>query len=152
MPTYADLAVYNRYGQLTALVEIKNKPGTSRTWAARLRRNRRAYGGEEQADFFLLVTPDKLYLWKNATTAAPIDEPIYEIDTQDLFAPYDTRAAREGHPRSSYGLELLVAAWLSDLMRADIPLDQLPNGQQWLLESDFVSAVHAGHLADEVRV
>ena len=117
-----------------------------------MRRNRRAYGGEDQANFFLLVTPDKLYLWKNAPTASPLDEPTYEIDTQALFAPYYAHAAREGHALSSYGLELLVVAWLSDLMRADISLEQLPNGQQWLLESDFLSAVHAGHIDDEVRV
>jgi hypothetical protein len=117
-----------------------------------LRRNRRAYGEKDQADFFLLVTPDTLYLWKNATIATHVDEPTYEIDTQALFAPYYACAARQGHARSRYGLELLVVAWLNDLMRADVPLEQLPNSQQWLLESGFLVAIQAGHIADEVRV
>jgi hypothetical protein len=34
-----DLALYDRDGQLTAVAEVKNKVGTSREWAARLRRN-----------------------------------------------------------------------------------------------------------------
>lgn len=151
MPFYADLAVYNRHGRLIALVEIKNKSGTSRTWATGLRHNRLAHGEDPQADFFLLVTPDTLYLWKNA--APCLDEPTYVIDAQPLFAPYYARAGMEGRVRSRYAFELLVAGWLSDLLRADIPLEQLANGQQWLITSGFFQAVRDGHIVDDaVRV
>ena len=68
MSSYAELAVYNRHGQLTALVEIKNKLGTSRAWAAQLRHNLLAHGGYDTADFFLLATPDWLYLWHTFRT------------------------------------------------------------------------------------
>ena len=39
----ADLALYNSHGRLTGIVEIKNKMGTSREWAARTRRNMLAH-------------------------------------------------------------------------------------------------------------
>ena len=64
----ADLALYNRDGQLIAVVEVKNKLGTSAIWAAQLRRNILAHGGFQNAPYFLLMTPDRIYLWKDAGT------------------------------------------------------------------------------------
>src|SRR5712692_3129010 len=37
--SYVDLALYDHNGRLTAVAEVKNKQGTSREWAAKLRRN-----------------------------------------------------------------------------------------------------------------
>ncbi len=37
MVPQADLSIYDRNGQLTGVVEIKNKLRTSREWAAKLR-------------------------------------------------------------------------------------------------------------------
>jgi len=44
MSSSADLALYDRNGQLTAVAEVKNKLGTSREWATQLRRNILAHG------------------------------------------------------------------------------------------------------------
>ncbi len=44
MTSPADLTLYNRDGQLIAVAEVKNKQGTSREWAAKLRRNILAHG------------------------------------------------------------------------------------------------------------
>ena len=44
MSARADLALYSSHGQLTAIVEIKSKMGTSRDWAAKTRRNILAHG------------------------------------------------------------------------------------------------------------
>jgi len=54
MVPQADLSIYDRNGQLTGVVEIKNKLRTSREWAAKLRRNILAHGGFRNIDFFLL--------------------------------------------------------------------------------------------------
>ena len=50
--SYVDLALYDHDGRLTAVAEVKNKQGTSREWAAKLRRNLLAHGGHYKADFF----------------------------------------------------------------------------------------------------
>jgi hypothetical protein len=152
MSSYADLAVYNRHGQLTALVEIKNKPSTSRAWAAQLRHNLLAHGGYDTADFFLLATPDWLYLWKNVSTAPPLAEPTYVINAQPLFTPYCVDAGLDGRAFSNHAFELVVIAWLSDLIRSDTPPEQHAKGQRWLVESGFLPAVHNGRLAYEVSV
>lgn len=84
----ADLALYDRSGRRTGIAEIKNKRGTSRDWAARTRRNLHAHGRASSADFFLLVTPDRLYVW-GGTGSEPIQgPPIYEADTRPRLAAY----------------------------------------------------------------
>src|SRR5438034_1927434 len=148
----ADLALYDRNGQLTAIAEVKNKLGTSRAWATQLRRNVLAHGGHYNADFFLLVTPDRLYLWKNAGAMPMLIQPTYEINAQPIFAPYFARAGVDPHNVSSHAFELIVAAWLSDLVRAEEPLEQSTSGQKWLVESGFATAVRDGRIAYEVTV
>ncbi len=59
MHTRADLAVYNSHGRLTAIAEVKNKMGASADWAARTRRNMLAHGDFGNAEFFLMITPEK---------------------------------------------------------------------------------------------
>ncbi len=92
MSPRADLALYDRDGQLTVAVEVKNKLGTSAEWAAKLRRNLLAHGGFYGGSFFLLVTPDRVYLWKGAGAEPDLSPPPYEIDATPLFASYFTRA------------------------------------------------------------
>jgi hypothetical protein len=152
MSSYADLALYNRNGQLTAIAEVKNKLGTSREWATQLRRNILAHSGHYNADFFLLVTPDRLYLWKNADTTPTLIEPHYEINAEAIFVPYFSRAGVDPHNVSGHAFELVVAAWLSDLVRAEGLPEQAANGQKWLVESGFLTAVRDGRLAYEVTV
>ena len=152
MSSYADLALYDRNGQLTVIAEVKNKLGTSREWATQLRRNILAHSENYNADFFLLVTPDRLYLWKNAGTTPSLIQPDYEINAEPIFAPYFDRAGINPHNVSGHAFELVVAAWLSDLVRAGEVPEQVPNGQKWLVDSGFLTAVTDGRLAYEVAV
>jgi hypothetical protein len=152
MLPYADLALYNCNGQLTAIVEVKNKLGTSREWAIQLRRNILADSGHYNAVFFLLVTPDRLYLWKTAGTPSAILQSQYEINAEPIFAPYFDRAGVDPHNVSSHAFELVVTAWLSDLVRSEELPEQYTNEQKWLVESGFLTAVRDGRLAYEVTV
>ena len=152
MSSFADLALYDRNGQLTAIAEVKKKPGTSRAWAAQLRRNILAHGGYYSAAFFLLITPDRLYLWKDAGASPTLVEPTYEVDSQPIFAPYFARAGVDPDNVSEQAFELAVAAWLGDLIRSEEPPEKLANEQSWLLESGFLMAVRDGRIEYEVTV
>jgi hypothetical protein len=150
MPSsYADLALYDRDGRLIAVAEVKNKQGTSREWAAKFRRNMLVHGGYSQADFFLLVTPDRLYIWKNAGITPTLVQPTYELDAQPLFAPYFERAGVNPSDISGQAFELVVAAWLGDLVRSEEQRVALTNGQRVLAESGFLTAVRDGRIAYE---
>ena len=148
--SYPDLALYDRDGQLIAVVEVKNKQGTSREWAAKFRRNMLVHGGYYKADFFLLVTPDRLYIWKNAGTTPTLVEPTYELDAQPLFAPYFERAGVNPSDISGQAFELVVAAWLGDLIRLAEQPESLRNGQSWLVETGLLDAVKNGRIEYEV--
>ena len=82
----ADLAIFDRSGQIAAVAEIKRQLGTSCDWAAQVRRNLLAHGIRRLAGYFLLITPDRLYLWKDAGTNPDKVPPTHEADMQPEFA------------------------------------------------------------------
>jgi hypothetical protein len=150
MSIYADFALYDRNGRLIAVAEVKNKSGTSREWAAKLRRNFLAHGGFQNADFFLLVTPDKLYLWKEASAEPAVVKPAFEVDAQPIFKPYFERAGVNPADVSGRAFELVVAAWLGDLIRLAEQPENLSNGQSWLVETGLLDALRDGRIEYEV--
>ncbi|MGH8557523.1 MAG: hypothetical protein ACRESZ_08690 [Methylococcales bacterium] len=150
MPSpHADLTLYDRDGRLVAIAEVKNKHGTSSDWAAKFRRNLLVHGGYFQADFFLLVSPDRLYIWKNASIKPILIQPTYEIDARPFFAPYFERARVNPENSSGQAFELVVAAWLADLMRSEEQEEIVPEGPSVLAESGFLAAVRQGRIAFE---
>ncbi len=146
MISQADLALYDRSGRLAAVAEVKNKRGTSPEWAAQTRRNILAHGRPYNADFFLLVTPSRLYVWKDAGTDSSPIPPSYEADTQSTFAPYFESAGVDPDRISGHAFELVVAAWLSDVTRAEETMDGLGPSQSWLVKSGFRTAVKDGRI------
>jgi hypothetical protein len=58
-----DLSVDNRSGQLALVVEVKSKINASPEWAARFRQNILAHGTFPKAPYYLMVFPDRFYLW-----------------------------------------------------------------------------------------
>ena len=146
MAAVADLALYDRGGRLTAVAEVKNRRGTSREWAALTRRNILAHGASSDADYFLLVTPDRLYLWKDAGTDPVPTPPAFEADTRSEFAPYFERAGLDPCHVSGSTFELLVSAWLGDVIRTEGEGEKFAGGRSWLAESGFHTAVKDGRV------
>ena len=140
----ADLTLYDRDGQLIAVIEIKNKPGTSNEWAAKLRRNILAHGRFRPTDFFLVVTPDKLYIWKEAGIQPDFILPTYVIDAKPIFKTYLKAANIESDTISSPAFELVVGAWLGDLI-----LSENNSSEAWLIESGLLDAAKNGRVEYE---
>jgi hypothetical protein len=142
-----DFALHSRDQRLTTLVEVKSKPNTSSGWATQLRRNRLAHGNpSRRGDYLLLATPDRLYLWKGASDDPAPLQPSFEADAQPLFAPYFERAGVRAEGASPEAFELVVAAWLGDLVRAAEPREKLAAQQPWLVDSGFLDAVVGGQI------
>lgn len=80
-----DLAVDNRNGQLVLVVEIKRKTNISPEWAAKLRCNILAHGTFPKAPYFLMVFPDKFYLWTDVGAFQEQSEPTYMIDASPIL-------------------------------------------------------------------
>ena len=141
-----DLALYDRRGRLTAVAEVKRKLGTSAEWAAKTRRNMLAHGGLTHPEFFLLVTVDRLYVWKGAGTDPVPTPPTYEADPTAGFAPYFDRAGIDPQRISPYAFELLVGAWLGDVIRSEDTSEEIGSDQGWLVQSGFLKAVRDGRI------
>ncbi len=140
-----DIAVYDKNSQLVLIVEVKRKLGTSPKWGAELRRNILAHGYLPQTRFFLLATPDRFYLWKDAESLAELVQPDYEIDPTLILKPYSDRTGISIENMSAQSLELIIDAWLDEIMRSDIFPVRYGSTQDWLIESGLYDAIKSGH-------
>jgi hypothetical protein len=148
----ADLAVYNRDGELALVVEVKKKFNASREWATRLRRNILAHGVVPQAKFFLLALPDRFYLWKAGDPADDVGEPEYVIDPAPILQPYFDRLGISAEELSGQSFELLIALWLNEVMHSGQGRVDLDSLQSWLYESGLHDELVSGWLAHEAVV
>jgi hypothetical protein len=145
----ADLALYDRYRQLVALVEVKSRPGTSKDWAAKFRRNILSHGDLGPIRYFLIVTPDWLFLWKQAERkpdGEPDGEPDYAIDVRSFLRPYLVGADPSEELLPGPAFELVVGSWLADLMSSR---ERSPGGAEartQLVESGLVDAIEGGRV------
>lgn len=144
-----DLSVDNRDGQLALVVEIKRKTNVSPEWAAKLRRNIFAHGTFPKAPYFLMVFPDKFYLWSNAEAYQDQSEPTYTIDASPILQPYFERAGVAADQISGASLELIVTSWLGEIIHSDQLPEKIDASQQWLIESGLYAALVGGKLEHE---
>jgi hypothetical protein len=140
-----DLAVYNKEGQLALVVEAKGKLNASAKWASQLRSNILAHGIYPKAPYFLMVFPDKFYLWAKEDAQLDISEPTYGIDARPILQPYlDKAGIKPGQKISSQSLIIIVTSWLSKIIYSEQPLGETDEQEQWLIDSDLYAAIAGG--------
>ncbi|PZO56258.1 MAG: hypothetical protein DCF15_09305 [Phormidesmis priestleyi] len=149
-----DLSVDNRNGQRALVVEVKRKTNVSTEWAAALRRNILAHGTFPKAPYFLMVFPDKFYLWSDVDTGRDqiehnYTEPTYIIDASPILQPYFERAGVTADEISGSSLELIVTSWLGEIIHADQLPETIDASQQWLIESGLYNALVGGKFEHE---
>lgn len=144
-----DLSVDNRNGQLALVVEVKRKTNVSPEWAAKLRRNIFAHGTFPKAPYFLMVFPDKFYLWSNAEAYQDQSEPTYTIDASPILQPYFERAGVTSDQISGDSLELIVSSWLGEIIHSEQLPESMDASQQWLIESGLYAALVGGKFEHE---
>ena len=147
----ADMAIYDKSGQLALVVEVKNKLNTSTDWAAKMRRNMLAHGLMPDTRFFLLALPDRFYLWKDAGVVSEIVSPTYTIDPKPFLRLYYNGSEISLDSLTGESFELVISSWLSKLLQADVLPPELED-QDWLIESELFEAIKHGHLAAQVAV
>ncbi len=147
----ADVAVYSPDRKLQLVVEVKNSVRTDRPlqrWAQEIHRNLHTHSGLLPAAYFLLaLLPGKFYLW-NEGGPHDFDRPAdFEADANKLLKPYFDRLSVPPENVSGYDLEVIVSAWLKDLLEKESLNDE---AHQWLLESGLYTTLKGGSVEMQV--
>ena len=81
-----DISVSDSAGHPVLTVEVRARHGRDAEWATQLWRNLRAHGLEPLSQYFLLVTPDQTFLWRERPNdvAAPRN-PDVVVPTRDIL-------------------------------------------------------------------
>ena len=110
-----DFVGYNKRGEIVLLAEAKSRAGTPDTWASQLRRNILAHGELPQARFFLIATPDRIYIWKQEGPDDAEAPPSAIVDAQVALGSYFENLGRAGSQMGPQEFEFLIQSWLTDL-------------------------------------
>lgn len=147
-----DLVCYDRNGQLTLAVEVKSKINASPEWAAKLRSNILAHGTFPKTPYFLMVFPDRFYLWTDAGVPSNQSEATYMVDAHSILQPYFERAGVTADQISELSLELIVSSWLGEIIHSQKSSESVDESQRWLIDSGLYAALSGGKLYQQAVV
>jgi hypothetical protein len=97
-----------------------------------------------------VLAQDGILLVLDCGAKPAVVQPAFEVDAQPIFKPYFGRAGVNPADVSGRAFELVVAAWLGDLIRLAEQPENLSNGQHWLVETGLLDAVRNGRIEYEV--
>lgn len=142
----ADFIAYDRQGRAVLLVETKIRRGTSEQWAARLRRNMLAHGTLPWAKYFLIATPERMYLWRQEGVESADAPPEFTIDAEKELKPYFEKLRQDPSHIGPQAFELLVLTWLTDVAHSDDRrLKQQPS-LRWLCDSGLIESLQRARI------
>jgi hypothetical protein len=144
----ADFAVFNQDGQLAAIAEAKKKSDAGPGWATAWFRNYLAHQQSSAPPFVLLVTPEKLYLWKRPSEGSS-PEPTAVADARRLFSSYLRRSNLEPADLSSRTFEFIVGAWLNDLSH-HLWFPTAPEETSAFVDTGLLEAVENGRVVADI--
>ena len=114
MAMRADIVVHGPDGTPVAIVEVKNREELSADVAAVLRRNLVLHGLPASVPFFVLVSQEAGFLWKDGPQQDPGSPPTQQFSMRNVLRRYLPKLDPNDRLRGLQ-LELLVQQWLSDL-------------------------------------
>jgi hypothetical protein len=141
---YWDLLVNDRDGQLVLIAEVKNRTNASADWAAQFRRNIFAHGNVPKVPYFLIIFPDRFYLWVEVDDTPSYIQPTYTIDARPILQPYFERAGVEADQIGGQSLEIIAALWLGEIIHSEKPPEGVSEYQRWLIDSGLYTALSGG--------
>jgi len=139
-----DLAVYDSNDRLILSIDVNRQLQKDVEWATRTRRNFIVHGLMFDSPYFLLITPDRLYLWTRAD-APPDTPPDYNIDATPILKPYFERANLEPHAIYGDSFVLLLSGWLFELIRSEGMLPEQLRVISDLVDAGLIAAIKNGH-------
>jgi hypothetical protein len=149
MSVRPDIAIFDNQGHPAAVVEVKNKLGTTPDWAAAMRRNLAAHGVLPEARLFLLATPDHFYFWVDRASDVRPVLPDFSFEPGSALQPYYDQAGIGPTELAESSFELVLASWLSELARGGAKERVPPEAAIWFRNSGFLDTIRGGRLVQQ---
>jgi len=128
-PIQIDFVAYGRDGGVLLLGEAKSRRGTSESWAAGLRRNMLSHGSLPESKYFLIATPERVYLW-GQQAGNPGDPPEVTINAGTILQPYFNRLHQDPSQIGPEAFDYVVLTWLTDVAKGGERYILAPEGMQ----------------------
>jgi len=145
-PDRHDIVIQNPDGQFVAVVDVKSYKNLTPEIATALRRTRMLHTLLPQTPYYLLVSQEKGFLWKNAWREGPETPPTYEFPMDSVITRY--RKSKQEEKPFGRELESLALRWLHDLADAKVWANEEP--EKTLALSGFTDSVKEGMVMVEV--
>jgi hypothetical protein len=123
-PYLADLVIKDKKDDPLAVIDVVNFPGFSREQAIGLRRRLIDYGLPAQLPYFLLLTQDIGFLWKDTEKDQLDVPPNYEFPMDGLVQRYEKASSQRRLYR--WELEWLILQWFAHLRASSEPDTEEP--------------------------
>ena len=122
-PFQADLLIKTYKGDPVAIIEVYNTPDLSKEKATELRSYMLKDGLPLSVPYFLLVSQDEGYLWKNSDQPTPDAPPLFHFPMTRVVRQY---AIHDQDKRRLYNeeLDLLVLDWLTNFIGDELEKQQ----------------------------
>jgi len=122
------------------VVEAKNVVAPTPEWLERYLHNLFNLGAIPRSDYLLLALRDHLYLWRRPDPEVQ-RPPDFEGETAAILAPYLRMVPNRLETITKNGFELIVYAWLTDLVNGTEPE---PEAGKWLEGSGLPDSIRNG--------
>lgn len=135
-----DFRITTRDGTPIAVVELKNRQNLSPDVAVEYRRNLLLHGALPRSPYFLLLSQDRGYIWKDANPAELDAVPTRTFPMSEVVERYsvilpDSRL-------TGVAFALLILPWLNDLSSGRRDSGQEPESS--LAQTGFLDAIQGG--------
>ncbi len=146
MAERTDIFIERSNGLPIAAIEVKNSQGLTPEKATALRQSLLSYGLARRAPFFLLISQDYGFLWKEPASEVFDAPPTSVFPMTAVIARYFPELPAGERLRGSE-LELLVQQWLIDL--AEKSREAVDEPEKILADSGFLSAIRGATVMAE---
>jgi hypothetical protein len=144
----ADFVVYGQDGQLAAVIEATQKSGADAAWVTGWYHNYTERQRSPAPPFILLITPDKLYVWKRQGGESSPD-PTAVADASRLFSPYLRRSNLDPAEIFRQTFKFVVGAWLADFL-GHLWQPETPDEISALIGTGLLETVENGRVVADV--
>lgn len=145
----ADVTVRAPDGRVLAVVEVKNRVGLTRDIATPFRRNIIAHSNLGAAPYFLLVSQDEGYLWRQRPDLETSAPPDAAFDMASVVTRY-LGAQTPGSRLQGIQLQAVVYRWLIDL--ADDRVSTEAQAIASLSATGFIDAIRGATVELEAAI